>query len=354
MGKKLRLALGLAALVVVSAACAHKTLPQDTLNPQGPYSQQIDDLFTPVFWVAAAVFFIVEGLIVLFLFKYRHRKGQERMPAQIHGNTKLEIGWTILPALVLVVVAVPTVAVIFDQARKPTGNVLNVTVTGHQWWWEFDYTDADMQTTTGDPIKTADELFIPAGRPVYITLSCDFDKMGGVGNAVIHSFWVPQLAGKTDCIPNHTNHMSLQADHPGSYSGQCLEFCGLSHANMRLRVQAMTPEDFATWTQGQMQDGATPQPGSLAAQGLDAFTHGACINCHAVQGTQAAAFGGPNLTHFASRDCFAGCLFDNHDPEQVAAWLRDPPARKPGSNMPNYHLSEDEINALVAYLEQLK
>jgi cytochrome c oxidase subunit II len=351
---------GLLALVVTSAACAPNAT-QDSLKPHGPNARQIDNLFTPVFWIAAAVFVVVEGLILLFLFRYRHRKGSDRMPPQIHGNTKLEIGWTILPVIVLVGVAVPTVATLFDLARKPTGDVINVTVVGHQWWWEFDYTDPSMQASTQPPapVKTANELYVPVNRTVYLSLKCDPDFQGGVGNAVIHSFWIPELFGKQDCIPGHVNHITFSADSAGTYYGQCYEFCGLSHANMRERVVALSGPDFDAWAQGQRQDGATPAAGSLADQGRQFFfgtngQGGQCLQCHAIQGTQAGAIGGPNLTHFASRDCFAGCIFDNHDPEQVAAWLANPPARKPGSNMPNYHLSEDEINALVAYLEQLK
>jgi cytochrome c oxidase subunit II len=351
--KKLALVPGLLALALLFSACIlAPDASQDSLKPAGPYAQEVKDLFVPVFWVAVAVFVIVEGLILYFLIKYRHRKGRDRTPPQIHGNTRLEIGWTILPAIVLAVVMVPTVATIWDLARKPPANALNVTVTGRQWWWKFQYTDADMQTAAEvpGPITTANELVIPTGRTVYLSLE---SGLGGIGDAeVIHSFWVPELAGTQDAIPNHTNHILMQADHPGIYEGQCKEFCGLSHAIMKVQVKAVTPDEFAAWAAAQKQDAVKPTE-SLAASGFDTFMSGSCIQCHAIQGTDAQGIAAPNLTHFASRDCMVGCLLDNNA-EDIATWLHDPPAVKPGSFMPNYHLTPDEIDQLVAYLQTLK
>jgi cytochrome c oxidase subunit II len=346
------LAFGLLTVTLLLVSCS-KDMPQNTMDPAGPTAQTEKNLLVLVLWPAAAVFLIVEGGILLIGMKYRHRKGRDRMPPQLHGNTRLEIGWTILPAVVLAVVMVPTVATIWDLARKPPGDALNVTVIGLQWWWKFEYTDADMQTAAEvpGPITTANELVIPTGRVVYLTLTT---AAGGIGDAdVIHSFWVPELAGGQDAIPNHENHILLQADEPGIYEGQCKELCGLSHAIMRFHVRAVTPEDFATWSAGQKQDAVTSTGGS-AASGFDAFMDGACITCHVVQGTPAQGVAGPDLTHFASRLCFAGCLLDTQDPEDIARWLRDPPAVKPGSFMPDYHLPEDEIQDLVAYLQTLR
>ncbi|MEO8292838.1 MAG: cytochrome c oxidase subunit II [Actinomycetota bacterium] len=352
MRKKVIWVLGLVTLAIAFAACApHAT--QDTLQPAGPFAREEKNLFVPVFGVAVAVFLLVEGVILYFVFKYRHRAGQDRMPPQIHGNTRLEIGWTILPAVILAVVMVPTVATIWDLARKPPSDALNVTVIGQQWWWKFQYTDADMQTAaeTPGPITTANELVIPTGRVVYLTVT---SGVGGIGDAeVIHSLWVPELAGKQDAIPNHENHILLQADAPGIYEGQCAEFCGLSHAIMKWHVRAVTPEDFAAWSAGQKEDAITPT-GGLAATGFDTFMSGTCVQCHGIQGTDAQGIAGPNLTHFASRECFAGCLLDNTDPADIARWLHDPTAVKEGSFMPNYHLPEDQIQALVAYLQSLK
>jgi cytochrome c oxidase subunit 2 len=349
--KKVLVVLGLLALAIAFAACAPNA-SQDSLKPAGPYAREVKDLFVPVFWVAVAVFVIVEGLIVYFLFKYRHREGRDRMPPQIHGNTRLEIGWTILPAVVLAVVMVPTVATIWDLARKPPSGALNVTVVGQQWWWKFEYTDADMQTAAEvpGPITTSSELVIPTGRVVYLTITAG---VGGIGDAEVnHSFWVPELAGGQDAIPNHENHILLQADHPGIYEGQCKEFCGLSHGLMKFHVRAVTPDEFQTWVAGQKEDAIRPTSG-LAASGFDAFMNGQCIQCHTIQGTPAQGIAGPDLTHFASRLCFAGCLLGNDNPDDIARWLRDPGAVKPGSFMPNYHLPEDEIQDLVQYLQTL-
>jgi cytochrome c oxidase subunit 2 len=358
--KKVLLVLGLVALAGAFAACApHAT--QDSLKPEGPYAREIRNLFVPVFWVAVAVFVVVEGGIVVFLVKYRHRKGRDRMPPQIHGNTRLEIGWTILPTVILAVVMVPTVATIWDLARKPPSDALNVTVIGQQWWWKFEYTDADMQTAAEapGPITTANELVIPTGRVVYLTVTSGVGGItrpsdGAQDAAVIHSFWIPELAGTQDAIPNQENHILLQADHPGIYEGQCKEFCGLSHGIMRTQVRALSPADFDAWAAGQKEDAIEPTSGGLAASGFDAFMGGQCIQCHAIQGTPAGGIAGPNLTHFASRDCFAGCMLDNSNPDDIKLWLRDPPAFKPGSFMPNYHLSEGDIDALTAYLQSLK
>jgi cytochrome c oxidase subunit II len=350
--KKLGLVLGLVALAVVLAACGLSHPTQNSLKPEGPYADKIYDLFVPVFWMGAAVFVLVEGGILWFGIKYRHREGRDRMPPQIHGNTRLEIGWTIVPAILLAVIAVPTVATIWDLARKPPPNAINVTVTGQQWWWKFTYTDPEMKTAGGAQLITADDLVIPTGRTVYLSVTSGF---GNIGDAeVIHSFWVPELAGKQDAVPGRTNHILMQADHPGTYLGQCAEFCGLSHANMRVHVTALSPTDYAAWVQNQLADSVTPAPGSQAEAGMNALLGGQCVNCHSISGTAAAGVAGPNLTHFASRDCFAGCLFQNSDPAQIAAWLRDPPALKPGSKMPDYHLSETEIQQLVAYLMSLK
>jgi cytochrome c oxidase subunit 2 len=361
------LVLGVAALAVVAVACAPNN-HQDSLNPQGPYAQKITSLFTPVFWIAAAIFFIVEGLLVLFAIRYRHRRGRQAVPPQVHGNNRLEIAWTILPALILVGVAVPTVSTIYDLARKPTGTVLNVNVIGHQWWWEFDYPD--------EKIVTANEMHIPVGEPVYVSLCAAGQGYAGqvapnacqpgppkgappaaVGDDVIHSFWVPELAGKQDVVPGRTNNLILEADEPGTYTGQCAEFCGLSHAYMRFKVIAQTAADFDAWVRAQQADAVTPSEGSLAATGLSDFLNGQCIACHAIQGPKVngqplSANGGPNLTHLMSRDCFAGCTFDLTE-ANLEKWLADPPAMKPGSWMPNYHLSQDQIKALVAYLMTL-
>jgi cytochrome c oxidase subunit 2 len=368
--KKLPLILGVAALVAAAVACAPNAT-QDSLKPQGPYAEKSYQLFVPVFWIAAAVFFLVEGALILFALRYRHRKGRETIPPQIHGNTRLEIAWTIIPALILAGVAVPTVTTIFDLARKPTGPVMDVNVLGHQWWWEFDYPD--------QKVISANEMHIPTGTPIYLTLcsvgsgyqqgigapsDCEpgppnGPPPAGVGNAVIHSFWVPELAGTQDVVPGRANTMVLQADHPGTYTGQCKEFCGLSHAYMKFRVVAQTPADFQAWVQQQQAGAAPPAEGSLAAVGEHEFVTGACVACHGIAGVQGpngqplVQNGGPNLTHLASRGCFAGCMLDLNA-ANLKRWLADPPAVKAGSWMPDYGLNPQQIDALVAFLLSLK
>jgi cytochrome c oxidase subunit 2 len=364
--KRLLWVLGLVALGLMLASCASNA-SQDSLKPAGPYAQEIKDLFVPVFWVAVVVFVIVEGGIVLICAKYRHRKGRDRMPPQLHGNTRLEIGWTIVPAVILAFVTVPTVATIWDLARTPPTDALHVTVEGHQWWWGFVYTDDDMTTSYDDnsSIHVADVMVIPAGRPVYLDLESVGGLIGGATKAeadyaVIHSFWIPQLAGKQDVVPNRTNHILMQADEPGTYFGQCAEFCGLQHGKMKVRVVALSPSDWEAWVENQKLPGVTPTD-PLAAEGMDLFMNplsgdrGTCMTCHSLGGIASGVNAAPDLTHFAdpTHGCFAGCDWETSDREALAAWLRDPNAVKLGSKMPSYDLDEGEIAALVAYLESL-
>ena len=368
-------AIALAALAVVAAACAPNAT-QSTLEPAGEFARKPYDLFVPVFWVAAVIFVLVEGAIVLFVVKYRHRPGRDQIPPQLHGNTRLEIAWTILPALILAGVAVPTVTTIFDLAREPTPTTMRVNVLGHQWWWEFDYPD--------EGIVTANELHIPTGRPVYVSLCAvgfsysEAQPVGtpsacqtgppetapptALGASVIHSFWPPELAGTQDVVPGQTNHLYLEADEPGTYEGQCKEFCGLSHAYMKFTVVAHPPEDYAAWVAEQQAPAAEPTGDAVA--GRDVFLNsipGGCVRCHAVDGLTDAqgepivgSADGPNLTHFASRECFAGCILRNDSDDDLRRWLEDPRAVKAGSWMPDYGLSEQQIDDLIAYLRTLE
>jgi len=353
------------ALLLLGACSSEAT--QSTLETHGPYARELKNLFVPVFWVAVAVFVVVEGGIVWISIRYRHRKGRDRIPAQIHGNTRLEIGWTIAPALVLAGVMIPTVATIWDLARTPPADALNVTVRGYQWWWGFEYTDDDMKTTYGDegPIRTADVLVIPEDRVVYLTLEAGGGLIQGsqpedADHLVIHSFWIPELAGKQDVVPGRQNHILMQADQPGFYEGQCAEFCGLQHGRMRAAVRALSAEDWEAWVANHKREAVTPTSGP-AADGMELFLgqlsggRGSCVACHAVGGTDASSPAAPELTHFAdpTHECFAGCNWSTFDREALEAWLRDPNAVKFGAKMPDYDLSEKEIDALVAYLLSL-
>jgi cytochrome c oxidase subunit II len=365
--KRLLWATAAIGLLLVLGGCAPNAT-QDTLQPQGPYAEKVKDLFVPVFWVAVFVFIVVEGGIVWITIRYRHRKGRDRIPAQIHGNTRLEIGWTIAPALILAGVMVPTVASIWDLARRPPEDALHVTVEGYQWWWGFKYTDDNMRTTYGDnlPIRTADVLVIPEDRVVYLSLEgagglIQKDAEADSDYMVIHSFWIPELAGKQDVVPGRTNHILMQADEPGTYEGQCAEFCGLQHGRMLVRVRALSAADWEAWVSNHKDPGITPSD-PLASKGMGLFLgalsggRGSCIECHTVGGTDATSPAAPELTHFAdpTHECFAGCNWETTDRKALEAWLRNPDAVKLGAKMPNYHLTQEEIDALVAYLYSLK
>ena len=340
--------LFLAAVLLTGCFPSHS---QSTFDPAGPVAGRQLDLFKLIFWTAAVVFVVVEGVLVLALFRYRRKPGQP-LPKQTHGSTPLEIGWTILPVVILAVIAVPTVTTIFAQADPPPGERVEVKVVGHQWWWEFDYTQYG--------ITTANELHVPVGKPVAIELQSD---------DVIHSFWIPKLAGKTDVIPTRTNRMWFQADKPGEYYGQCAELCGLAHAQMRFRVIAESQSDFDLWVAGQKTPAAVPMSSVFGIKG--------CTVCHTATGQDAPAaqatrmasflkgnpqFPAPNLTHFATRSTFAAGLLDRTD-ENLRKWLKDPETVKPGNRMqelagayhnPSMALSDADINALVAYLNSLK
>jgi cytochrome c oxidase subunit 2 len=345
MGFRIRLPKGLAFLNVLIIAllalflsgCASDD-PQNALTPVGPVGRAEAGLFTTIYWIAVVVFVIVEALLLYTVIRFRRRPGNDGMPAQTHGNTALELTWTIIPCLILVGIAVPTLTTIASASSIPnTPDTLKVTVVGHQWWWEFDY--------PSQGVVTADELHVPVGTKVAVTIkSAD----------VIHSFWIPKLGGKMQAIPNQENQDWFEADQTGTYDGQCYQLCGTSHANMRFRVVVQSQADFQKWLADQKT--VPPQPPASAAEvakGYQVFTTGPCVGCHTVQGTDAKAKVGPDLTHFGSRTTIAGAIMEN-TPQNLATWLHDPPAVKPGSLMPNYHLTDDQVNALVAYLESLK
>ncbi len=307
---------------------------QSILAPATSSARQVTDLFYFIFYVAFAIFIVVEVLLVYFVIRFQ-RRSNAAMPEQVHGSTPLEVGWTIAPALVLAVVFFFTVrtmqATSVSAQPAPT---LNVTVVGHQWWWEFRYPDLNL--------VTAGELHVPTGQVVSVTLESD---------NVIHSFWVPQLMGKTDVVPDHENKTWLRADAAGVYRGQCAEFCGAQHAHMLFRVVAQSSADFDAWVKQQQTPPAAPA--EAAARGKQLFENGACIGCHTIQGTKGQGKVGPNLTHFGSRTGIAGDTLTN-TPENLAKWLKNPQAVKPGNDMVIPPLSDADIQALVAYLESLK
>jgi cytochrome c oxidase subunit 2 len=310
--------------------------PQTTLAPRSDLGVAIDTLFTSIFWWAVIVFAIVEGLLLFVIVRYRARPGGGR-PSRLHGHTALEIGWTLAPALILVFIAVPTMRTIFATAAPAPAGALRVEVIGHQWWWEFRYPELG--------VVTANEMHLPRGRPVQLEMtSAD----------VIHSFWAPGLGGKRDLTAGRVTRIAFTPDSLGEIAGQCAEFCGASHANMRLRVFVESDSGFGAWVTRQRSDAVVPVRGSLAEAGQQAFAHGACIACHTIAGVpQARGTIGPNLTHVGSRSTLAAATLPNTD-EWLRRWITNAPSLKPGSLMPAMPLPDDQVAALIAYLQSLK
>jgi cytochrome c oxidase subunit 2 len=325
----------LAAILLAVAGCGGP-FPQTTLAPRSDLGVAVDNLFTNIFWWAVVVFAIVEGLLLFVIIRYRQRTGGGP-PSRLHGHTVLEIGWTLAPALILVFIAVPTMRTIFATAARAPEGALRVEVVGHQWWWEFRYPELG--------VVTANELHLPRGKPVQLEMtSAD----------VIHSFWAPGLGGKRDLTPGRVTRIAFTPDSISEYAGQCAEFCGASHANMRLRVFVQSDSAFRAWAARQVTAAAVPPRGSLAERGQDLFAHGACIACHTITGVpQARGTVGPNLTHVGSRTMLAGATLPNTE-EWLRRWITNAPYLKPGSLMPAMPLPDDQVAALIAYLQSLK
>ncbi|MFN2166366.1 MAG: cytochrome c oxidase subunit II [Anaerolineae bacterium] len=302
------------------------------LPPNSPQAQSIQNQFLLTLLVAAGVFLLVTLLVLFASWRYRWR-GDSDEPRQVYGIRKLEIGWTVAPALLLLVLFGLTLYTMRTvDPPKPGDAQPDLQIIAHQWWWEVHYPKSGA--------VTANEIHIPTGQQLLTEVeSAD----------VIHDFWVPQLARKVDATPGYPTSIWLQADKPGTYLGTCAEFCGAQHAWMRIRVVAQSPSDFQAWEQQQLAQPAAPSS-DLAAQGAQIFQQRTCTNCHAIAGTGATQQIGPDLTHLGDRETLGAGVLDN-TPEELARWLKDPQAIKPGSYMPNLKLSDSEINALVAYLE---
>jgi cytochrome c oxidase subunit 2 len=366
------------------AGCAADA-PLDTLKPQGPISRSIDSLSDPIFLIAGIVFVLVFGASGLIWWKFRDDHSTDEFPPQVHGNFRLEIAWTIGPAILMAVIGVFTLFSHFElNGEDRTDIVINVdgtatswdpeiVVIGQQWWWEFRYYfDGLDGVDLSDPrhlppadIVTANQMVIPVGSEIGLSVT---------SRDVIHSFWIPALNGKRDAVPRRISPWKIEADVPGFYFGQCTEFCGLSHARMQMQTVAMTPVDFQAWVDEQMQPAAEPAD-AAAQRGLAVF-EGQCTRCHVVNGINGAiddqpskgadlvANAAPNLTHLMSRTTFAGGIFDLYEPDgslnrtQLEAWLRNAPAEKPAyaegrRGMPAMGLSEGQIDDVVAYLQTL-
>jgi cytochrome c oxidase subunit 2 len=323
----------LASLVVALTGCGLSS-SQTALEPVSDFARVSHSIFLQILWWDIGIFAVVAVALLLAIVRFRERD-PEALPPQVRGSAKLELGWTVAPAIILTFIAFPTVGAIFRTQAPPAADALKVRAIGHQWWWEFVYPDLGVSTAT--------DLHLPAGQRVIIEL---------VSPDVIHSFWAPPLGGKRDTIPGQTNRLLLTPDRPGEYPGQCAEFCGVSHANMRLRTLVRPAPDFQAWVTRQKAPAAEPADGSPAARGRQVFTSQACVGCHAIRGVSGGQLG-PDLTHFGSRGTIAGGMLTN-SPPNLARWLKNPPAVKPGSLMPDLGLSDAQVAALVAYLVTLE
>lgn len=359
--------LGLLAVAMLMLAC-DADARQSTFGTAGPVAEKQLLLFNVLLWVMVAVFILVEGALVYAAIKFRRRPGQG-LPKQVHGNTPLEITWTVIPTILILALGGWSVITLFELERPPVSAdnpILEITVTGHQWWWEFEYHDAD---GNGKIITTANELKIPVGRPVEVLLQSD---------DVIHSFWVPKLAGKVDVVPTRNNRMWFQADETGIFYAQCAEFCGIAHAQMKFIVESLTKDEYDSWVAGW---GELPRLSPQASQGQSIFNGvGGCVVCHTANGIDLPAVvdgrvagflasdvglaPGPNLTDLASRTTFAAGIEDLNR-ENLRRWLTDPEQVKPGNFMSDRatiyqtadgrsSLSQQEITLLIEYLLSLK
>ena len=364
-------------LVLVASACSPEHYPQTALRPLSDFARIGDDIQNNTLYWATGVFVLVEGALLYAIFRFRGRPDDPE-PRQVHGNTTIEIIWTVIPALILAAIAVPTVRGVFQTSATPTGDVLKVEVVGHQWWWEFRYPDLNL--------TTANEVHIPVGQTVSLHL--------GSGD-VVHSFWPPRFAGKRDVFPNRETRLWFKAEQAGEYPGQCAEFCGIQHARMAFRVRAQTPEEFQAWVahmqtlgpkaaaaapaadssvhtasagarvQGPQQAKSRPQgaaaPDTAAAgpaapsdpayaAGEKLFLAKGCVGCHSLTAVNAPkGMVGPNLANVGARTYIAAGTLKNTD-ENLAHWIRDPQGIKKGVLMPNLGVTADEARSLVAFL----
>ena len=311
------------------------------LDPKGPVALLESDLFWIILGIATFIFVIVTAVLLYSIVRFRGRPNMPE-PRQMHGNTKLEIAWTIAPSIILFIVLAFTIGFMFNLTPA-SASTIHVTAIGHQWWWEFRYTDENPLIVTGD------ELHVPVGANVDVALESD---------NVIHSFWVPQLSGKTDVIPGHNNHLIFQASVAGTYKGECAEYCGTQHAHMDFIVVADQPDAFANWLTAQQAGPVAPTTAAEQA-GMAEFRAAGCAGCHAITGINSSAPGqgpliGPNLTHFGSRQVIAGYVLSNTT-ENLTKWLQCPQCVKPGSDMIiPVQLTDQNISDLVAYLESLQ
>jgi cytochrome c oxidase subunit 2 len=305
-----------------------------TFDPHSPEAVAICTLFGRTLGVCAVIGAVVAGLVVTCILRFRASKRPD-VPVQTHGNRSLEIAWTLVPLAIVVGLFVLTAGAM--AASDPPGDrAPDIVVVGHQWWWEARYASGAV---------TANEIHVPVGKDLLVRVE---------STDVIHDFWVPQLGRKVDAVPGHPYSISMQADAPGTYRGACAEYCGSEHAWMRILVIAQPQAEFDAWDRHQRQPAALPAlPSAEATRGEVDFRGKTCVSCHAIGGERPPAQVAPDLTHLAQRTTLGAGVLAN-DPEKLALWLHDPQGVKPGSHMPDLHLSEPEVNDLTAYLETLR
>jgi cytochrome c oxidase subunit 2 len=367
------------ASALLSACTGGTEFVQTTFHPVSGYGRAENAAFMNTFWWTMAILFLVYFLVFYVVWRFRERPDTPH-PAQIHGNTKLEILWTVIPAIITVFIMVPAVKGVFALQRAPVAGALEIEVIGHQWWWEFRY--------PVEGVMTAQQFYVPIGREVHLRLS---------SADVIHSFWVPRIGGKRDVLPQprvaegerpRPNHIVFTVDSAGAWRGQCAEYCGEAHAIMAMQAVAVPPAEFDAWVRSMKDTPALPPgqpaaeqvaavpavqdtaaaaapavPATLEEQGRQIFLSKACIACHAVANTTAKGMVGPNLTRFGARP-YVGAGARPNTVENVIQWIHNPQSLKAGALMPGAQeaaggfpptgLTDDEIRAVAAWLVSLK
>ena len=333
-----RVLFGLWLAAAFSAAGQQVHSIGNIFRPLGDSADSVFRISVLTLSICATIFVVVGGLLTYAIIRFRSREGDHATePAQVYGSNQIEIAWTVIPILIVFVLTMSAARVTSAiQDKRAPADAVKVTVVGHQWWWEIRYPELG--------IVAANELHIPLNsktRPKYTFLTLESAD-------VAHGFWVPQLAGKTDVIPNRSNKMWIDARELGVYLGNCSEYCGTQHANMLIRVVVDTPEDFDTWVAAQKTE-STGDPGA----GRQTFLSLNCVNCHTVRGTPAEGKFGPDLTHLMSRQTIASGMIPA-TAQNVRAWVSDPQSIKPGNLMPDMQLDEKQVEQVSAYLSSLK
>jgi cytochrome c oxidase subunit 2 len=309
--------------------------PPSTLDPAGPAADRIAGLWWLMFWISLGVLAVVLAMLVVGVARASRSATPDRKARVSWGEPLIIVAGVVIPTVILTAVFLVALRDMSALSAQDEDAGLTIEVTGHDWWWEVAYPDTNA--------VTANEVHIPAGRPVTLELTTD---------DVLHSFWVPRLQAKTDMVPGTTNTMSIEASRPGVYRGQCAEFCGLQHANMAFEVVAHEEAAFEEWLAEESRPAAEPV-GTSAERGEDVFMSSTCIGCHAIRGTEADQTVGPDLTHFASRRTIAAGT-ETNDRGNLATWIIDPQSVKPGAVMPPTDLTGNELEALLDYIEGLR